>query len=53
MEEKVTELETKYKKHADERVQKVINDYEEALKLETEALEKQVSELDNELGVKL
>lgn len=53
MEEKVTELETKYKKHADERVQKVINDYEEALKLETEALEKQVSELDNELGIKL
>ena len=53
MEEKVTELETKYKKHADERVQKVINDYEEALKLETEALEKQVSELDNELGMKL
>ena len=40
---KVIELEEKYKKNADERVQKVINDYEEALKLETESLETQVN----------
>lgn len=53
MNDKVTELESKYKKQADERVQKVINDYEEALKLETEGLERQVSELDEQLGIKL
>ena len=53
MENKVIELESKYKKQADERVQKVINDYEEALKLETEGLERQVSELDEQLGIKL
>ena len=53
MSSKVAELESKYKKQADDRVQKVINDYEEALKLETESLEKQVSELDEQLGVKL
>lgn len=53
MNEKVTELESKYKKQADDRVQKVINDYEEALKLETEGLEKQVAELDEQLGIKL
>jgi hypothetical protein len=50
---KVIELEEKYKKNADERVQKVINDYEEALKLETESLETQVAELDEQLGLKL
>lgn len=50
---KVIELEEKYKKNADERVQKVINDYEEALKLETESLELQVAELDEQLGLKL
>ena len=50
---KVIELEEKYKKNADERVQKVINDYEEALKLETESLESQVAELDEQLGLKL
>lgn len=53
MSSKIAELESKYKKQADDRVQKVINDYEEALKLETESLEKQVSELDEQLGVKL
>ena len=53
MNDKVTELESKYKKQADDRVQKVINDYEEALKLETEGLEKQVAELDEQLGIKL
>ena len=53
MNDKVTELESKYKKQADDRVQKVINDYEEALKLETEGLERQVSELDEQLGMKL
>lgn len=53
MNDKVTELENKYKKQADDRVQKVINDYEEALKLETEGLERQVSELDEQLGIKL
>lgn len=53
MNDKITELEKKYKKQADDRVQKVINDYEEALKLETEGLERQVSELDEQLGIKL
>lgn len=53
MNNKITELENKYKKQADDRVQKVINDYEEALKLETEGLERQVSELDEQLGIKL
>lgn len=53
MENKVTEIENKYKKQSDDRVQKVINDYEEALKLETESLEKQVAELDEQLGIKL
>lgn len=53
MTDKVNELESKYKKQADDRVQKVINDYEEALKLETEGLERQVSELDEQLGIKL
>lgn len=50
---KVNELEEQYKKHADDRIQKVINDYEEALKLETESLEQQVAELDEQLGIKL
>lgn len=50
---KVNELEEQYKKHADDRIQKVINDYEEALKIETESLEKQVAELDEQLGIKL
>ena len=53
MSAKVEELEAKYKKNADDRVQKVINDYEEALKLETENLEKQVAELDEQLGYKI
>lgn len=53
MTDKVNELESKYKKQSDDRVQKVINDYEEALKLETEGLERQVSELDEQLGIKL
>ena len=53
MNDKITELESKYKKQTDDRVQKVINDYEEALKLETEGLERQVSELDEQLGIKL
>ena len=53
MTDKVNELESKYKKQADDRVQKVINDYEEALKLETEGLERQVLELDEQLGIKL
>ena len=53
MENKVIEIESKFKKQADERVQKVINDYEEALKLETDSLEKQVAELDEQLGMKL
>lgn len=53
MENKVIEIENKFKKQADERVQKVINDYEEALKLETDSLEKQVAELDEQLGMKL
>lgn len=50
---KVNELEEQYKKQADDRIQKVINDYEEALKIETESLEKQVAELDEQLGIKL
>ena len=50
---KVSELQEKYKKQSDDRVQKVINDYEQALKLETESLERQVEELDVQLGEKL
>ena len=53
MDIKVSELEEKYKKQANDMVQKVINDYEEALKLETEGLENQVAELDEQLGQKL
>ena len=53
MDTKVSELEEKYKKQANDMVQKVINDYEEALKLETEGLENQVAELDEQLGQKL
>ena len=49
---KVT-LEEKYKKESDLRVEKVIRDYEEALKLETEDLEEKVAELDEQLGDKL
>lgn len=50
---KINELEEQYKKHAEDRIQKVINDYEEALKLETESLEQQVAELDEQLGIKI
>jgi F0F1-type ATP synthase membrane subunit b/b' len=46
-------LEEKYKKESDLRVEKVIRDYEEALKLETEDLEEKVAELDEQLGNKL
>lgn len=53
MNKKVSELQEKYKKQSDDRVQKVINDYEQALKLETESLERQVEELDVQLGEKL
>lgn len=46
-------LEEKYKKESDLRVEKVINDYEEALKLETEDLEEKVAQLDEQLGEKI
>lgn len=46
-------LEEKYKKESELKVEKVINDYEEALKLETEDLEEKVAELDEQLGVKI
>ena len=53
MEETKVSLEEKYKKESDLRVEKVIRDYEEALKLETEDLEEKVAELDEQLGMKL
>ena len=53
MEEAKVSLEEKYKKESDLRVEKVIRDYEEALKLETEDLEEKVAELDEQLGDKL
>lgn len=53
MEEVKVSLEKKYKKEAELRVEKVIRDYEEALKLETEDLEEKVAELDEQLGNKL
>lgn len=46
-------LEEKYKKESELKVEKVINDYEEALKLETEDLEEKVAELDEQLGIKI
>jgi F0F1-type ATP synthase membrane subunit b/b' len=46
-------LEEKYKKESELKVKKVINDYEEALKLETEDLEEKVAELDEQLGMKI
>jgi F0F1-type ATP synthase membrane subunit b/b' len=53
MEQAKVSLEEKYKKESDLRVEKVIHDYEEALKLETEDLEEKVAELDEQLGDKL
>lgn len=50
---KIMEIEAKAKATIDERVQKVVEDYEQALKIETEALEKQVAELDEALGEKM
>lgn len=50
---KIEEIEAKAKATIDERVQKVVEDYEQALKIETEALEKQVAELDEALGEKM
>ena len=46
-------LEEKYKKESDLKVEKVIQDYEEALKLETEDLEEKVAQLDEQLGEKI
>lgn len=48
-----TNLEEKYKKETELKVEKVIRDYEEALKLETEDLEEKVADLDEQLGMKL
>ena len=46
-------LEEKYKKESELKVEKVIQDYEEALKLETEDLEEKVAQLDEQLGEKI
>ena len=46
-------LEEKYRKEAELKVEKVINDYDEALKLETDGLLEKVAELDEQLGDKL
>lgn len=46
-------LEEKYKKESDLKVEKVIQDYEEALRLETDELEQKVAELDEQLGMKI
>ena len=49
MQETKVSLEEKYKKESDLRVEKVIRDYEEALKLETEDLEEKVEQLGDKL----
>ena len=46
-------LEEKYKKESELKVEKVIQDYEEALRLETDELEQKVAELDEQLGMKI
>lgn len=50
---KISDIEETSKRKIDERVQKVVEDYEEALKVETNALEEQVSNLDKQLGDKI
>ena len=49
---KVT-LEEKYRKESELKVEKVIRDYDEALKLETDELEERVKDLDEQLGMKI
>ena len=46
-------LEEKYRKESELKVEKVIRDYDEALKLETDELEEKVAELDEQLGMKI
>lgn len=46
-------LEEKYRKESELKVEKVIRDYDEALKLETDELEEKVAELDEQLGIKI
>ena len=46
-------LEEKYKKESELKIEKVIQDYEEALKLETDDLEEKVAQLDEQLGEKI
>ena len=46
-------LEEKYRKESELKVEKVIRDYDEALKLETDELEEKVAELDEQLGAKI
>lgn len=46
-------LEEKYRKESELKVEKVIRDYDEALKLETDDLEEKVAELDEQLGMKI
>lgn len=53
MEKKLNVVEEHYKRQMEERVDRVIREYEEALKLESENLEKRVSELDEQLGEKI
>lgn len=53
MEEAKINLEEKYKKDADLRIERILRDYEEALKLETDELEEKVHELDEQLGIKI
>ena len=53
MEDAKNVIEEKYRKETELKVQKVISDYEEALKLETEELEEKVAELDEQLGMKI
>ena len=53
MEETKISLEEKYKKDADLRIERILRDYEEALKLETDELEEKVHELDEQLGIKI
>lgn len=46
-------LEEKYRKESELKVEKVIRDYDEALKLETDELEEKVKDLDEQLGMKI
>lgn len=53
IEKSKNQFKEKYKKQADEQIERIIGQYEEALKLQTESLENRVYELDEQLGEKI